>query len=107
MSKMPDCYVTKKCTRLFKHQAPDYSCENSMHFDNVFSFVANHSRAGILNTHIKLYLTMFYAVIVSYLILIFITVKTELLNYLMTIIRQHVSTLWGSSSGLYKELKTI
>jgi hypothetical protein len=29
------------------------------------------------------------------------------INYLMTIIRQHVLTLWGSSSGLYKELKTI
>jgi hypothetical protein len=26
-------------------------------------------------------------------ILVFITVKTQLLNYLMTIIRQHVSTL--------------
>jgi hypothetical protein len=37
----------------------------------------------------------------------FITVKTQLLNYLMTNIRQHVSTLWGSLSGLYKELKTI
>jgi hypothetical protein len=40
-------------------------------------------------------------------VLIFITVKTQLLNHLMTIIRQHVSTLWASSSGLYKELKTI
>jgi hypothetical protein len=40
-------------------------------------------------------------------IIIFIPVKTQLLNYLMTIIRRHVSTQWGSSSGLYKELKTI
>jgi hypothetical protein len=40
-------------------------------------------------------------------ILMYITVKPQLLNYLMTIIIQHISTQWVSSSGLYKELKTI
>jgi hypothetical protein len=60
------------------------------------SELSNHKCSGDLQS-----------VCVCVCILIFITVKTQLLNSLMTIIRQHVSTLWGSLSGLYKELKTI
>jgi hypothetical protein len=40
---MLDYYVTKRCTKIFKHLAPDYSYENDMHFGNMFIFVSNYS----------------------------------------------------------------